>query len=79
MKTIKKRIEDLEENQPNTIEHHYEMFIGWGDTKIESQYFRDGEPITRAEYFREAPRDGKIEVVWGETIPKRKDADENNQ
>jgi len=63
MKTIQKRVEELEETMPKNTNHKYEMFIYW-DKKAE--YFRDGEPITRAEFFREARTDEiNVAVDWG--------------
>lgn len=79
MKTINKRVEELEEHTPTQTNSKYEMIIGWGETKVETQYFRDGEPITRAEYEREAPKTpGEIVIDWGEVIPKRENGNDEN-
>jgi len=76
---MKKRLDDLEKTMPTTNEHKYLMVIGWGETKIEPKYYRDGESITRAEYQREAPKEpGKINIHWGEAIPPREEADDEN-
>jgi len=81
MPTIKKRIDALEGNAPKQTNHVYEKIIGWGETYFETKYFRDGEPITRSEYERNAPKEaGEIVIDWGEPIPPREaDPDENDQ
>lgn len=80
MSTMKKRLDDLEKTMPTTNEHHYEMVIGWGETKIESKYFKDGEPISRAQFLAEAPKEpGDIVIDWGEPNQPGEAADENNK
>ena len=80
MPTINKRVEELEKNAPTTTEHEYEMVIGWGDAnEFETQYFRDGKPISRSEYMAEAPKEpGEIVIDWGDPIPPR-GSNENDQ
>jgi len=79
MKTINKRIDELEKNAPKQTNHNYEMVIGFGETDFETQYFRDGQPITRSEYMAEAPKEpGKIVIDWGKPIPPREENDEND-
>jgi len=75
MPTINKRVEELEKNIPTTNGSHYKMVVTMGETHIETQYFRDGERITRAEYEREAPKEpGKIVVDWSTSQPGGSDA-----
>jgi len=75
MKTPKRRIEELEENKPTTSEHKYLMVIRLNEfDRLETKYFKDDEPISRAEYERDAPKKpGKINIHWREV-----DGDENN-
>lgn len=80
MKTINKRIETLEENMPTQANHDYLMVIRLNEfDKVENQYFRDGMPILREEYEREAPKEpGKINIHWVEVNPERGN-DENDK
>jgi len=76
MATINKRVENLENNAPATSEHDYEMYLHWEE---EAEYFKDGKPISRAQYFREAPKEtGKINISWVEVNPEEED-DENDK
>ena len=76
MPTINKRIDELEKSIPKNTNHHYEVNIHW---EKEAEYFRDGKPISRAQYFAEAPREvGKINIHWVEVNPERGN-DANNQ
>jgi hypothetical protein len=80
MKTIQKRVEELEETMPKNTNHKYLMVIRLNEfDKVENQYFRDGEPISRAEYEREAPKTpGKININWSEVNPRDNDENDKN-
>jgi len=80
MKTPKRRVEELEKITPKQTKHHYEKIIGWGETKIETKYFKDGEPITGAEYERDAPKEiGKIKIDWSEYVPPGEEHENTKQ
>jgi len=63
-KTINRRLEDLEGND-NPQAHEYNAVIEWIEDSIESHYYRDGIEISEAQFFREAPKDIKRSVDWG--------------
>lgn len=67
-KPIKSRIEALE-NQIIDGDHEYTADIGWEGENC--HYYKDGIEISQAQYFREAPKNQPIELVWGEVIPPR--------
>lgn len=71
-KPLKSRIEALETNKPRG-DHEYTADIGWDDE--DCHYYKDGQEISRAQYFREAPHNQPIDLVWREIIPAWRDPD----
>jgi len=70
MKTINKRIEDLEGQTPKGNHEYNATIKGFGEN-CEAHYYRDGIEISQADYFREAPKNQKLVIEWGEAIPPR--------
>jgi len=81
MKTIKKRVEELEEAMPTTGEHDYLMVVGMDENgRVGCKYFKDGKPITRAMFDAEAPKEPiSVNVDWSEPKQPGEAADENDK
>jgi hypothetical protein len=71
-KTINTRLAALERqaDKPDYSRHEYAVNITWGDDST-ATYTKDGKPISRAQYEREAPKDMEIVLSWGPPIPPR--------
>ncbi len=69
MTNLDRRIKALEGQSPQDGDHEWEATIGWEGEN--THYYKDGVEISQGQYFREAPRNQPIELVFGDPIPKR--------
>lgn len=64
-RTINNRLDNLE-SRDGPQDHEYNAVVEWIEDGIEAHYYRDGIEISEARFFREAPKDIKRSVNWGD-------------